>query len=324
MTDFAIVARRTGGPEVLEWAERPAGRPGPGEVLIRQTAVGLNFIDCYFRSGLYPWPGEELIPGGEAAGVVEAMGEGVVGFAVGDRVAYTMPNGAYRTHRVVPAAWLVKLSAGVSDEIAASIMLKGLTAHYLIHSSFRVEPGHVVLVHAAAGGVGQLLGQWLKAKGATAIGTVGGAAKVAAARAAGYDHVIDYDSADFPDAVREITAGRGCDVVYDSVGRTTWRGSLKSLRTRGSFICFGQSSGPLDEFRFSDLAVGSFTANRPSLFHYVTTRDELEARAADLFAMIGSGQLRSQIGQRFALKDAASAHHALEQRQTTGATVLLP
>ncbi|MGP3698930.1 quinone oxidoreductase family protein [Rhodobacter sp. NSM] len=324
MTDFAIIAARPGGPEVLEWAERPAGRPGPGEVRLRQTAVGLNFIDCYFRSGLYPWPGEELIPGGEAAGVIEELGEGVTGFAPGDRVAYTTPNGACRTARVLPADRVVRLPEGVSDEVAASIMLKGLTAHYLIHSSFRVEAGHHVLVHAAAGGVGQLLGQWLKAKGAVTIGTAGGPEKTELAKQNGYEHVIDYSAADFAEAVREITGGRGCDVVYDSVGRTTWCGSLKSLRPRGSFVCFGQSSGPLDEFRFSDLASGSFTANRPSLFHYVATRQELEERAADLFAMVAEGRLVPHIGQSFALKDAAEAHRALEGRRTTGATILRP
>ena len=323
MTDHAILATTPGGPEVLDWVERPAGRPGPGEVRLHQTAVGLNFIDCYFRSGAYPWPGPDLIPGGEAAGVVEELGEGVTGFSVGDRAAYTMPHGACRTARLVPADRLVKLPADVPDEIAASIMLKGLTAHYLIHSSFRVEPGHIALVHAAAGGVGQLLGQWLRAKGAIAIGTAGGPAKVEEARAS-FDHVIDYQAVDFAEAVAGITGGRGCDVVYDSVGRTTWRGSLKSLRVRGSFICFGQSSGPLDEFRFSDLAAGSFTANRPSLFHYVATRADLEARAADLFAAVAGGRLTPRIGQRFALKDTAEAHRALEGRRTTGATVLLP
>ncbi|WYK06732.1 quinone oxidoreductase [Cereibacter sphaeroides f. sp. denitrificans] len=324
MTDYAILATRPGGPDVLEWAERPAGRPGPGEVRLRQTAVGLNFIDCYFRSGLYSWPSDELIPGGEAAGVVEELGEGVTGLGPGDRVAYTMPNGACRTARVLPAHRLVRLPEGVSDEVAASIMLKGLTAHYLIHSSFRVEAGHHVLVHAAAGGVGQLLGQWLKAKGAITYGTVGGAAKAEMARASGFDHVIDYEATDFAEAVRELTGGRGCDVVYDSVGRTTWRGSLKSLRPRGSFICFGQSSGALDEFRFSDLAAGSFTANRPSLFQYIAARDELEARAADLFALVAEGRIAPRIGQTFALKDTAEAHRALEGRRTTGATVLLP
>ncbi|WP_145108748.1 quinone oxidoreductase family protein [Cereibacter sediminicola] len=324
MTDFAIIATRPGGPEVLEWAERPAGRPGPGEVRLRQTAVGLNFIDCYFRSGNYPWPGAELVPGGEAAGVVEELGEGVSGFAPGDRVAYTMPNGACRTARVVPADRLVKLPDEIADEVAASIMLKGLTAHYLIHSSFRVEAGHHVLVHAAAGGVGQLLGQWLKEKGAVTIGTVGGPAKAELARANGYDHVIDYEAVDFAEAVMDLTGGRGCDVVYDSVGRSTWRGSLRSLRPRGSFICFGQSSGLLDDFRFKDLATASFTASRPSLFHFIAAREELEARAADLFALVAAGRIVPKIGQTFALKDAAEAHRALEGRRTTGATVLLP
>lgn len=324
MTDHAIVALSPGGPEVLSWVERPAGEPGPGEVRVRHTAVGLNFIDTYFRSGLYPWPGPELIPGGEAAGVIEALGEGVTSLSVGDRVAYTLANGACRTARVLPAERLVKLPEGVSDEIAASIMLKGLTAHYLIHSSFKVEPGHVVLVHAAAGGVGLLLGQWLTALGATAIGTVGGPAKVQEARAHGYAHVIDYTATDFALALREITDGRGADVVYDSVGRTTWRGSLKSLRTRGTLVCFGQSSGPVDEFRLTDLAPGSFFVTRPSLFHHVATRDELETRAAELFAAVASGVLTPRIGQRFALKDTAEAHRALEGRQTVGASVLLP
>lgn len=324
MVDLAIIARAPGGPEVLELAELPVGRPGAGEVLIRQTAIGLNFIDTYYRSGLYPWAEPQLLPGAEASGVVEAVGAGVVDLRPGDRVAYTMPLGAYRTRRVLPADRLVPLPDGISDEVAASLMLKGLTAHYLIHSSFRVEPGQTVLVHAAAGGVGLLMGQWLKAKGARAIGTAGGADKVALALAHGYDHVIDYSAGDFVPAVQDLTGGKGCDVVYDSVGRTTWRGSLKSLRTRGSFVCFGQSSGTLDDFRFSDLAAGSFTANRPVLFHYIADRGELLSRSAEMFDLVMDGTLTPKIGQRFKLADAAAAHRALEGRGTVGATVLVP
>ncbi|MBN2907191.1 MAG: quinone oxidoreductase [Rhodobacteraceae bacterium] len=320
----AIIARRPGGPEVLEWADVELPAPGPGEVLVRHTAVGLNFIDTYFRSGLYPWPGEVLIPGGEAAGVIEALGAGVEGLHVGDRVAYTTPNGACCTARTLPADRLVSLPGAVSDEVAASVMLKGLTAHYLIHSSFAVERGQTVLVHAAAGGVGLLLGQWLAEKGVRAIGTAGGPEKVALALAHGYDTVIDYRADDFVAPVMAATEGAGVDAVYDSVGRDTWRGSLKCLKKRGMFVNFGQSSGTLDDFRISDLAPGSFSANRPVLFDYIASPEELRARAADLFAAIADGTLTPRVGQRWALSDTAQAHRALEGRQTTGATVLVP
>lgn len=322
--EHAIMARAPGGPEVLEWCDIECPEPGPGEVRVRHTAVGLNFIDTYFRSGLYPWPGETLIPGGEAAGVVEAIGEGVTDLRPGDRVAYTTPNGACCTARVLPADRLVPLPDAVSDEIAASVMLKGLTAHYLIHSSYPVAAGQTVLVHAAAGGVGLLLGQWLAAKGVRAIGTAGGPEKVALARTHGYETVIDYRDQDFVAAVAEATDGQGVDCVYDSVGRDTWRGSLACLRKLGMFVSFGQSSGPLDEFRMTDLARGSFSANRPVLFDYVATTEALRDRAADLFAAIADGTLTPRIGQRFALRDTAEAHRALEGRQTTGATVLIP
>lgn len=322
--EHAIIARAPGGPEVLDWAETELPAPGPGEVVVRHTAVGLNFIDTYFRSGLYPWPNEVLIPGGEAAGLVEAVGEGVTTFGLGDRVAYTTPLGACCTARVLPADRLVPLPDAVSDEIAASVMLKGLTAHYLIHSSFAVAPGQTVLVHAAAGGVGLLLGQWLAAKGVRAIGTAGGPDKVALARAHGYETVIDYRAGEFVRPVLEATDGQGVDCVYDSVGRDTWRGSLQVLRKRGMLVSFGQSSGPLEDFRMSDLATGSFSANRPVLFDYIASSDELQSRATDLFSAISQGTLTPRIGQRFALMDTANAHLALEGRQTTGATVLLP
>jgi NADPH2:quinone reductase len=325
MSDFGIVAQRTGGPEVLEWTALDTAAPGPGEVLLRHAAVGVNFIDTYFRKGVYPWPVTPLIPGGEGAGVVEALGAGVKDLAPGDRVAYTLPAGAYRTRRIVPAERLVKLPAGIAFDTAASLMLKGMTAQFLIKSCYPVKAGEVVLVHAAAGGVGLLLGQWLKAVGAIAIGTAGSAEKLALARANGYAHAIDYQREDFAARVRELTAGCGADVVYDSVGADTWRGSLKSLRPRGTFVCFGQSSGVIGDFKLSDLAAhGSLYATRPTLFDYIKSREELKSRAADLFAAVQSGIVQAHIGQRLPLKEAAQAHRDLEARRTVGATVLIP
>ncbi|HRO10306.1 quinone oxidoreductase [Amaricoccus sp.] len=325
MPEYAIVATQPGGPDRLEKRAIAAPVPGPGEALVRHTAIGLNFIDVYHRSGLYPWPVErDLVPGSEAAGVVESVGDGVAAVAPGDRVAYTIPFGAYATLRTIAADRLVKVPDGISDEDAASLMLKGLTAQYLIHSTFRVEPGMTVLVQAAAGGVGLLLGQWLAARGATAIGTAGGPEKVALAAAHGYAHVVDYHAEDFAARVRALTGGQGVHVVYDSVGRDTWRGSLACLRPRGTFVCFGQSSGVIEGFGVPDLAKGSFSACRPSLFHYVATPEELRARAADLFAAVGSGALRAGVRQRHPLGQVAEAHRDLEARRTTGATVLLP
>jgi NADPH2:quinone reductase len=321
--EFGIVARSAGGPEVLEWTELDAAAPGPGEVRLLQKAVGLNFIDTYYRQGHYAWPTDPLIPGGEAAGIVEAVGSGV-SFKVGDHVAYTMPTGAYRTHRVVAAERLVKLPDGVSFEDAASLMLKGLTAQYLLKSTFPVQSGNTVLVHAAAGGVGLIMGQWLKALGITSIGTAGSRQKCELAKSNGYTHVIGYREEDFVARVKAITNGKGCDVVYDSVGHDTWRGSLKCLRPRGMFVCFGQSSGAITDFKLADLAGGSLYATRPGLFEYIKTRQELESRAADLFAQVKAGQVKTHIGQRLALRDAAKAHRDLEGRHTRGATVLLP
>lgn len=323
--DMGIVARAPGGPEVLEWTALEAGAPGKGEVLIAQRAIGVNFIDTYFRSGLYPWPTTPLVPGSEAAGVVEQIGVGVSEFAVGDRVAYTMPLGAYRQRRVVPADRLVKIPDGVSFETAASLMLKGLTVQFLVTSCFPVRAGQHVLVHAAAGGVGLLLGQWLRALGAVAIGTVGSDDKVATARENGYAQVINYRREDFAARVAELTGGAGCDVVYDSVGHDTWRGSLKSLKRRGMFVNFGQSSGMIADFKLADLAAGgSLFACRPVLFDYIAAREELKSRAADLFARVAAGEVRAHIGQRVALADAREAHAALAARRTVGATVLLP
>ena len=323
--DMGVVVRTAGGPEALEWTALDTAAPGRGEVRIVQRAVGVNFIDTYFRSGLYPWPSTPLIPGAEAAGVVEEVGEGVADLRTGDRVAYTMPLGAYRTQRVVPAERLVKLPEAVDFDVAASVMLKGLTAQFLVTSCFPVKAGDTVLVHAAAGGVGLLLGQWLKALGAVSIGTAGTPEKAALAKANGYTHVIDYRAEDFAARVKQITGPKGCDVVYDSVGKDTWRGSLKCLRLRGMFVHFGQSSGMIADFKFSELASGgSLYATRPMLFDYIKTREELNSRAADLFARLASGQIKAHIGQRMALRDAAVAHRALEGRSTIGATVLLP
>lgn len=323
---MAIVAAKPGGPEVLEWREIETRQPGPDEVLLRQTAVGVNFLDTYYRSGLYPWPpGEPLIPGGEAAGVVEAVGKDVKGLAIGDRVAYTTPLGAYREERVMKAERLVKLPPEVSDEVAAAIMLKGLTAHYLLHRTFAVRSGHYVLFHAAAGGVGLIAGQWLAALGAIAIGTVGTPEKAALARRHGYAHVINYKTEDFVARVAEITEGKGVHVVYDSVGKDTYRGSLKSLRRLGHFVSFGQSSGMITDFKLSDLAShGSLSATRPVLFDYISTPGELEQAADALFAEIVSSRIMVQVHQTFPLRDAAEAHRQVESRSTVGSTVLLP
>jgi NADPH2:quinone reductase len=323
VTDMGVVVRTAGGPEALEWTALQTGAPGQGEVRIVQHAIGVNFIDTYFRSGLYPWPSTPLIPGAEAAGVVAEIGEAVTDFKVGDRVAYTLPLGAYRTQRIVPAERLIKLPDAIAFDVAASVMLKGLTAQFLLTSCYSVKPGNTVLVHAAAGGVGLLMGQWLKVLGATSIGTAGSSEKVAMAKANGYAHVIDYRTEDFAVRVKEITGAKGCDVVYDSVGKDTWRGSLKCLRTRGMFVHFGQSSGMIADFKFSELASGgSLFATRPMLFDYIKSRADLTERAADLFARLASGEVKAHIGQRVALSDAAAAHRDLESRRTMGATVL--
>jgi NADPH2:quinone reductase len=323
--DMGVVVQAAGGPEAMQWSALSTGAPGSGEVRLVQRAIGVNFIDTYFRSGLYPWPSSPLIPGAEAAGVVAEVGAGVTEFKAGDRVAYTLPLGAYRTQRVVPAERLVKLPEAIAFDVAASVMLKGLTAQFLLTACYPVKAGDTVLVHAAAGGVGLLLGQWLKALGARSIGTAGSPEKVAMAQANGYDHVIDYRAEDFAARVKEITGSKGCDVVYDSVGKDTWRGSLKCLRPLGMFVHFGQSSGMIADFKFSDLASGgSLFATRPMLFDYIKSRADLTSRAADLFARLASGEIKAHVGQRVALQDAAAAHRDLESRRTMGATVLLP
>lgn len=322
---LAIAAKISGGPEVLHALDLPTPAPQAGEVALRHTAIGVNFIDTYFRSGLYPWPVEsDLVLGSEAAGVITALGPDVQGFSVGDRVAYTIPNGAYVRERVIAARHLVALPEGIADEIAAAAMLKGLTAHYLLHRSFKAEKGQTVLFHAAAGGVGLIAGQWLAAKGVTAIGTAGGAEKCALAARHGYAHMIDYTSEDFVARVAEITDGKGVDAVYDSVGNDTLSGSLNCLKTFGTLVNFGQSSGPALEFKLSDLAAGSFTVTRPVLFHFTADPEYLRTASNELFAMIESGALKINVNQRFDLENAGDAHRALEGRKTTGSTVLVP
>ncbi|WP_373236293.1 quinone oxidoreductase family protein [Cohaesibacter celericrescens] len=322
--DMALVASRPGGPEVMEWCALETGTPGPGEALVRHTAIGVNFIDVYNRSGLYPWAEDKMIPGAEAAGVVEAVGAGVDNLKPGDRVAYVLKSGAYRERRVLAADRLVLLPEGISDDLAASVMLKGLTAQYLVTSSYHVKPGDTVLVHAAAGGVGLLLGQWLKALGARAIGTAGTEEKVALALKHGYSDVINYSAVSFAEAVMELTAGAGCEAVYDSVGKDTWRGSLSCLKPFGMFVNFGQSSGMIEDFKLSDLAKGSLSANRPVLFDYVADRTDLEMRTADLFSRLLSQDICADVVSKRPLREAAQAHQALEARQTTGAAVLQP
>ena len=322
----AIKIHTHGGPEVLTYGDYDPGEPGSGQVLVRHTAVGLNFIDVYFRTGLYPPPGGlPLIPGGEAAGVVVRTGEGVDWLKPGDRVAYVDRVGAYAEERVIAGERLVKIPDSVSDEQAAASMLKGMTAHYLLHRTFKVKPGDTILGHAAAGGVGLILGQWAKHIGATVIGTAGSPEKVELAKAHGYDHVINYRESDFVPAVDEITGGRKCDIVYDSVGNDTFPGSLDCLRPLGMFVSFGQSSGPIPPFNLALLSQkGSLFATRPTLFAYIARREDLEASAQALFEAIASGVVKVEINQRYALKDAAKAHADLEARKTTGASVLIP
>ncbi|MEW9807963.1 quinone oxidoreductase [Mesorhizobium sp. ZMM04-5] len=322
----AIKVHAHGGPEALSYEDNEPGRPGRGEALVRHTAIGLNFLDTYFRSGLYPAPnGLPLIPGGEAAGTVVEAGEGVDWLKPGDRVAYVAPLGAYADERVIAADRLVRIPEGVSDEQAAGMMLKGMTAEYLLRRTFKVKPGDTILCHAAAGGVGLIVGQWAKHLGATAIGTAGSPDKVELAATHGYDHVIDYRAQDFVAEVKRITGGRLCDVVYDSVGQDTFPGSLDCLRPLGMFVCFGQSSGPIPPFNLSILAQkGSLYATRPTLFTYVAKREDLEAAAAALFEVVAAGKVNVSINQRYALKDAARAHADLENRRTTGATILIP
>ncbi|MFP1632626.1 quinone oxidoreductase family protein [Zhengella sp. ZM62] len=322
----AVRVHETGGPDVLRYEDVETPSPASGEALVRHTAIGLNFIDTYFRTGLYPAPaGLPFIPGNEGAGVVEAVGEGVTDLAVGDRVAYAAGLGAYAEKRVIPADRLVKIPDGVSDEQAAGMMLKGMTAWYLLRRTHAVKPGETILFHAAAGGVGLIAGQWAKHLGANVIGTAGSPDKIELALAHGYDEVINYRDQDFVAEVARLTGGKKCDVVYDSVGKDTYPGSLDCLKPFGLFVSFGQSSGPIEGFNLAHLSQkGSLFATRPTLFTYVAAREDLVQAAGELFDLVARGIVTININQRYALKDAAQAHRDLEGRKTTGTTVLVP
>ncbi len=322
---LSVRIEQYGGPEVLRLVDNPLPAPGPGQLRLRHQAIGLNFIEIYQRSGVYPVP----LPSGlgtEGAGTVTAVGPDSGGFAVGDRVAYAGgPLGSYSEERLLPAANAVKLPPGVSAEAAAALMLKGMTAWYLLQRTFPVRPGHTLLVHAAAGGVASVLVPWAKHLGATVIGTTGSAEKAQLARAAGCDQVILYREQDFASEVRRLTGGAGVDVVYDSVGKDTFAGSLDSLKRRGMMVSFGNASGKVPPFEPLLLSEkGSLFLTRPTLGHYVATREELETAAAALFEVIAAGVVQPQIRQRYPLQEVARAHTELAARRTTGSSVLLP
>jgi len=319
-----IAVHQTGGPEVLTQEDWPLAGPGPGEVRIRQTAIGLNFIDTYQRSGLYPMS-LPFVAGNEAAGVVVALGEGVDGIKIGDRVCYQGVSGAYAEERIVPAARLVQIPDGVDDQTAASVLLKGLTAYYLLFKTWPVQEGETILWHAAAGGTGLIATQWARALGATVIGTAGGPDKVKLALEHGCHQAIDYKAENFAARVKELTGGKGVDVVYDGVGKATFEGSLDCLRPRGLLASFGNASGVVSVPDLGILArKGSLYLTRPTGAHYFAKREDLLEGAKALFDAVLSGAITVKIGRSFALADAAEAHRALEARETTGSVVLLP
>jgi NADPH2:quinone reductase len=322
----AIRIHETGGPEVLRWEDVEVGNPGPGQVRIRHTAVGLNFIDVYHRTGLYPVPALPSGIGLEAAGVVDAVGEGVSDIAIGQRVAYASgPVGSYAEARLMAANRLVALPDGISDQQAAAMMLQGLTAQYLLRRTYRVQPGDAILVHAAAGGVGLIACQWAKHLGATVIGTVGSDEKAALAKANGCDHPIVYTRENFAARVMDITGGAGVAVVYDSVGKDTFEGSLDCLRPLGMMVSFGNASGPVPPFEPGILAAkGSLFFTRPTLMTYTAKPEDLQAMARELLEVVEAGHVRISVNQTYALKDSAQAHTDLEARKTTGSTVLVP
>jgi len=315
----------TGGPDVLALDEVAVGAPGVGEARVRHTAIGVNYIDTYHRSGLYPLPLPSGV-GSEAAGVVDAVGPGVDGLKAGDRVAYCGgPPGAYATERVIAAERLVKLPDGIDDVTAATLMLKGLTVQYLFRQTYPLKGGETILFHAAAGGVGLIACQWARALGVTMIGTVGSNEKAALAKSMGCTHAIVYTRENFVERVKEITGGKGVPVVYDSVGKDTFPASLDCLAPRGLFVGFGNASGPIPAFNLGMLAQkGSLYATRPTLFSYAVTRDDLKRMSDELFGLVLAGKIKSEARQKFPLADAAAAHRALESRATTGATVLIP
>jgi NADPH2:quinone reductase len=321
----AIRIHEAGGPDKMKWEEVEVGAPGPGQIRLKNTAAGLNYIDTYHRSGLYKLP-LPLTLGMEGAGTVTAVGEGVTDIEVGDRVAYaSAPLGSYSEERLMQADRVVVLPAGISDQTAAAIMLKGMTTEYLIQRTYKVKPGDTVLFHAAAGGVGLLFGQWAKALGATVIGTVGSEDKAKRAKAHGYDHVINYRTENFAERVKELTKGAGVPVVYDGVGKDTWAGSLDCLSPFGLMVSFGNASGPVPPFEIATLAgKGSLYVTRPTLVTYTAKRADLVNSARALFEVVMSGKVKVEVPQTYALKDAARAHEDLEARKTTGSTLLLP
>jgi len=320
----AVRFHKTGGPEVLQLDDVQVGDPGQGQARIRHTAIGVNFIDTYQRSGLYPMQ-LPATAGNEGAGVVEQVGSGVTALKVGDRVAYTGQVGSYCTERLVQADRVVKVPEGISDEQAASMMLKGMTVQYLIHSTYPVKKGDTVLWHAAAGGVGLIACQWLKALGVTVIGTVGSPEKAKLAKAHGAEHVIDYSKENFVERVKEITGGRKVPVVYDSVGKSTWEGTLDCLRPLGMWVSFGNASGAVPPLNTGILAQkGSLYLTRPTLVTYTASREDLEARSKSLFDIVKSGKVKIEITARYKLADAAQCHRDLEGRKTTGSVILLP
>ncbi len=319
----AIRIHATGGPEVLQWEEVEVGDPGPGEVRLRQSVVGLNYIDVYFRTGTYPAPGLPFTPGMEAVGVVDALGPDVEGLSVGERVAYGRNMGGYAEQRLIAADALIKVPESLDDKQVASVMLQGMTTEYLLQRTYPVEAGDTILFHAASGGVGLLACQWACALGATVIGTVGSEEKAELAQAHGCEHTILYKDEDFVARVMDITGGQGVPVVYDSVGRDTFMKSLDCLKPRGMMVSFGQSSGKVEPFDPGVLsAKGSLYMTRPTLMSYTANREDLVASAGAVFGMLESGSLKVNVNQVFALADAADAHRALEARQTTGSTVL--
>ncbi|PTM39858.1 quinone oxidoreductase [Bosea sp. 124] len=321
----AIILRQHGGPEVLEWVALDPGRPGEGQVLLRHTAIGLNFIDIYVRTGLYKMGTMPCSPGMEAAGVVEAVGPGVTGLGVGDRVAYvTGAPGAYVERRVMSAAALVKLPDDISEDQAAALMLKGMTAEMLLFRMTQAKAGDAVLIHAVAGGVGLLLAAWAKSLGCQVIGAASSDEKAAKARAAGADHVIVTSREDVATRVQELTGGRGCRCVYDGVGKDTFETSLAAVAEFGHVVSYGNASGPVPPFAIAGLAPKCATLSRPSIFPFIKDRARLDAMSGNLFQAMRQGVIKAEIDQVFALKDAAAAQSALESRQTTGQTILRP
>jgi NADPH2:quinone reductase len=322
----AIVVREHGGPEVMKFEDVEVGEPGPGQARVKNAAIGLNFVDTYNRTGLYKPPGGlPFTPGSEGAGTVVSVGPGVTHVKPGDRVSYQGPQGSYAEERIIPADRLLKIPDEIDFKTAAAMTLKGLTVQFLLRQTFPVKKGDTILFHAAAGGVGSIAGQWANHLGATVIGTVGSDEKAKLAKARGYHHVINYKTKNFVERVAEITGGKKCDAVYDSVGRDTYPGSLDCLRPMGMWVLFGQSSGVIQNFDMNILAQkGSLFATRPTLFTYAAKREALEKMAAELMDVVKKGIVKIEVKQEFPLAKAADAHRALEGRQTTGATVLVP